>query len=195
MAPFMTTNAVEYHTTNKSIAVNKPIARSLYFLHCSTSATMCYCVMIISWNRCWFDPAFGKMIGWINSKSRYEFRSLLSTRTIPFSSTNDLSSCRVLFCSKACCWLFSFKQDFLILLISGPNAPSWTNFTIIFSALWIFSTSKRFPFNLTSCDLLHCFCCGLLINSMTLLSSFSSNKKFLILILTRYCSWFVHCWS
>ena len=66
------------------------------------------------------------MIGWINSKSRDEFRSLPQTRTMSFSPRNDFSSCKVLLYDEACCWLFSFKQGFLILLISGPNAPSST---------------------------------------------------------------------
>ena len=66
------------------------------------------------------------MVGWINSKSRDEFRSLPQTRTMSFSPRNDFSSCKVLLYDEACCWLFSFKQGFLILLISGPNAPSST---------------------------------------------------------------------
>ena len=58
----LTPNAVEYHTTNKSIAVNNPIASPPNFLHCCTFATMCYCVMIIPCSVD-VDPVFRKMIG------------------------------------------------------------------------------------------------------------------------------------
>ena len=58
-------NAVEYHTMNKSIAVNNPITSSPYFLHCCTSATMCYSVMIIFCNQCWCWSCFWQN-DWVN---------------------------------------------------------------------------------------------------------------------------------
>ena len=91
---------------NKSIAVNNnPVDSSPYFtvelmpscilLH--IMYIMCQCIMIISCNQCPWWPCFWQIIGWINSKSRYEFWSLVPTQTMPFSSRKDFSSCRALF--------------------------------------------------------------------------------------------------
>ena len=81
-------------------------------------------------------------------------------------------------CSNSC-----YFYMFLLLLISGPNAPSWTNFTIISSTLWIFSTSKRFPFNLTSILFLLQF-----INKQHHIGHYS------LYFLSRRNSWFL-CWQ